>query len=116
MKGKAMTPEEAEAKLLAACREAVKRGMRIVPSPQQQPDCCCPLGAMLGAKPGDGQLRRYPIPDYCWSQLRDFRGRGLWQAFDSGKQITGDLAPLGCKFRQLALSGGFDEQHERWRK
>jgi hypothetical protein len=104
-----VTPEEAETKLLAACREAVKRGMRIVPCTpgSDDPNCCCPLGALRGAEPGNVATQRYPIP-YVGSDVAEFNGLGFHWAFDGDESGHGDLAPLGRKFRALALSGGFD--------
>lgn len=106
-----MTPEEAETKLLAACREAVKRGMRIVPNSMGGGhDCCCPLGALLGAMPGSDRRRRYPVPEYE-PPISAFEGSGFAEAFDAfDDDGEGNLSPLGLKFRQLALSGGFDAE------
>jgi hypothetical protein len=40
--------------------------------------------------------------------VAEFNGLGFHWAFDGDESGHGDLAPLGRKFRQLALSGGFD--------
>ncbi len=87
-----------------ACREAEERGMKI--SSSREPNCCCPMGALYGASPGDPDYIRFHVVE----DLPDLFRKGFWKGFD-GYVInyrckeTNRGWELGQRFREQALSG-----------
>lgn len=108
-----MTPEqlaELEQRMLAACRNAVARGVRIEPLNIERRgdyEYNCPMGALTG--------NVYPLSSMTARELEIPQGHALafQESFDAQEPPTWamdaspEMAALGRRFRAMALAGEF---------